>query len=141
MKTVTSPVVIPEKAPLFGALDLGTNSCRMLIARPVGKEFEVVDAFSKTVYLGKDLEVTGRLSNASMRRTISALHVCQNKLRRNDVKNFRLVATAACRQAENGREFVKRARKEARVKLEIIKPAEEARLAVVGSASLSLIHI
>jgi exopolyphosphatase/guanosine-5'-triphosphate,3'-diphosphate pyrophosphatase len=135
MKTVTSPAVVREKAPLFGALDLGTNSCRMLIARPVGQEFEVVDAFSKTVYLGKNLETTGRLSNASMRRTISALHVCQNKLRRNEVKNFRLVATAACRQAINGRDFVKRARKEARIKLEIIKPAEEARLAVVGSAS------
>lgn len=134
-RDLSAPFVAPEKAPLFGALDLGTNSCRMLIARPVAKEFEVVDAFSKTVYLGKGLDSNGRLSNSAMRRTISALHVCQNKLRRNDVKNFRLVATAACRQAVNGRDFVKRARKEARLKLEIIKPAEEARLAVVGSAS------
>ncbi len=134
-QALAAPSIVAEKAPLFGALDLGTNSCRMLIARPVGKEFEVVDAFSKTVYLGKGLESSGRLSNSAMRRTISALHVCQNKLRRNDVKHFRLVATAACRQAVNGRDFVKRARKEARLKLEIIKPAEEARLAVVGSAS------
>jgi exopolyphosphatase/guanosine-5'-triphosphate,3'-diphosphate pyrophosphatase len=108
----------------------------MLIARPRANDFEVVDAFSKTVYLGKGLDATGRLSNSAMRRTISALHVCQNKLRRSDVKHFRLVATAACRQATNGREFVQRANKEARLKLEIIKPAEEARLAVVGSASL-----
>jgi len=133
--TIQSPMVVPEKAPLFGALDLGTNSCRMLIARPVGREFEVVDAFSKTVYLGKGLDQSGRLSNSAMRRTISALHVCKNKLRRNEVENFRLVATAACRQATNGNDFVRRAQKEAGLKLEIIKPAEEARLAVVGSAS------
>lgn len=130
---IKSPAVLPEKAPLFGALDLGTNSCRMLIARPRKNDFEVVDAFSKTVYLGKGMDTTGRLSNAAMRRTISALHVCQKKLRQHNVKYSRLVATAACRQAVNGRDFIKRARREAHIKLEVIKPAEEARLAVVGS--------
>ena len=132
-KAVEAPVIIAEKLPLFAALDLGTNSCRMLIARPRKSDFEVIDAFSKTVYLGKGMDSSGRLSNSAMKRTISALHVCKKKLNQNNVKYSRLVATAACRQALNGRDFVKRARKESKLKLEIIKPSEEARLAVIGS--------
>ena len=132
-KSMQSPSIITEGLPLFSALDLGTNSCRMLIARPRKNDFEVIDAFSKTVYLGKGMDSTGKLSNSAMRRTISALHVCQKKLNQNDVKYSRLVATAACRQAMNGRDFIKRVRKETKLKLEIIKPSEEARLAVIGS--------
>jgi exopolyphosphatase/guanosine-5'-triphosphate,3'-diphosphate pyrophosphatase len=132
-KLIESPAVVSEKLPLFAALDLGTNSCRMLIARPRKSDFEVIDAFSKTVYLGKGMDSSGKLSNSAMKRTISALHVCQKKLISNEVKYTRLVATAACRQALNGREFIKRARKESNLKLEIINPSEEARLAVIGS--------
>ena len=110
-KLIESPSVVSEKLPLFAALDLGTNSCRMLIARPRKSDFEVIDAFSKTVYLGKGMDSSGKLSNSAMKRTISALHVCQKKLISNEVKYTRLVATAACRQALNGREFIKRARK------------------------------
>ena len=120
---------------LFAALDLGTNSCRMLIARPKGGDFEVVDAFSKTVYLGKGLDGSGRLAEPAIRRTLSALNVCAAKLRKHKVKHARLVTTAACRQAENGRAFVRRAKMETGLRLEIIKPQEEARLAVIGSAS------
>ena len=88
---------------LYAALDLGTNSCRMLIARPTGSRFEIVDAFSKSIRLGLDLERTGELSSAGMARALQALHVCAKKLKRFEVRRSRLVATEACRRSKNGR--------------------------------------
>ncbi|MGB0798144.1 MAG: hypothetical protein ACPGRD_02335, partial [Planktomarina sp.] len=122
--------------PLYAALDLGTNSCRMLIAKPVGAQFTVVDSFSKSVQLGAGLEKTGRLSRASMNRTLQALRICSQKLKRYGVPNMRLVATEACRRAENGSYLMRQVRKETGLKLEIIKAEEEAQLAVVSCAPL-----
>jgi len=121
---------------LFAAIDLGTNSCRMLIAEPVGAQFKVVDAFSKSVRLGMDPERTGYLSVPAIQRTISALRTCADKIENFDVKNTKFVATEACRRAQNGRDFLDRVHTETGLKLEIIKPSEEARLAVVSCASL-----
>lgn len=125
-----------EPAPLYAALDLGTNSCRMLIARPRGSQFHVIDSFSKTVQLGAGLEASGRLSRASMGRTVQALRVCQKKLESHGVGRMRLVATEACRRAANSRDFMRTVRRETGLTLEIIPPEEEARLAVVSCAPL-----
>jgi len=126
----------PDPADLYAALDLGTNSCRMLIAQPKGNQFHVVDSFSKSVQLGTGLEASGRLSRASMSRTIQALHICRKKLHSHKVVRMRLVATEACRRAENSREFIKYVLAETGLALEIIEPEEEARLAVISCASL-----
>ncbi len=123
-------------APLYAALDLGTNSCRMLIARPQGDRFQVVDSFSKTVQLGAGLERSGRLSRGSMARTIQALRVCQQKIRAHKVERMRLVATEACRRARNAQDFIRQVRRETGLQLEIIQPEEEARLAVISCAPL-----
>ena len=69
-----------ESPDLYAVLDLGTNSCRMLIAAPDGAGFRVVDSFSKSVQLGTGLEQSGRLSRGSMARTVQALRICQQKL-------------------------------------------------------------
>ena len=121
---------------LYAALDLGTNSCRMLIATPEGEHFRVVDAFAKSVRLGSGLERTGHLSQGSISRTISALEVCADKLRRYQVGTKRLVATEACRRARNGRHFLARVTRETGLDLEVIRPEEEARLAVISCAPL-----
>ena len=126
----------PDPGALYAALDLGTNSCRMLIARPAGNQFQVVDSFSKPVQLGHGLESTGRLSRASMSRTVHALQVCRRKLEQHDVKNMRLVATEACRRAKNSRDFMRLLRKETGLPIEVIGPEEEARLAVISCAPL-----
>jgi len=102
----------PDSAGLYAALDLGTNSCRMLIAQPKGSQFHVVDSFSKSVQLGHGLESTGKLSRASMNRTINAIRICGQKLERHGVKNMRLVATEACRRARNGKNFMAQVRRE-----------------------------
>ena len=121
---------------LYAALDLGTNSCRMLVARPRGSQFDVVDSFSKTVQLGAGLEASGRLSRASMGRTIQALRVCQKKIEKHGVTRMRLVATEACRRAKNARDFIREVKRETGLALEIILPEEEARLAVISCAPL-----
>ena len=116
----------------YGAIDLGTNNCRLLIARPTGSSFTVVDAFSRVVRLGEGLSQTGKLSKEAMDRTSAALAICAEKLRRRNVSLSRAVATEACRRAVNGRDFVERVYRETGIALDIIPPQEEARLAMLG---------
>ena len=136
------PAVEPSTSPnpgpgaLYAALDLGTNSCRMLIARPRGSQFQVLDSFSKAVQLGHGLEASERLSRAAMVRTIQALRICQKKIEKHGVRRMRLVATEACRRARNARDFIRQVRRETGLSLEIIQPEEEARLAVISCAPL-----
>ncbi|HWH17973.1 MAG TPA: Ppx/GppA phosphatase family protein, partial [Allosphingosinicella sp.] len=116
----------------YGALDLGTNNCRLLVARPAEDGFVVVDAFSRVVRLGEGLARSGRISDEAIERALSALSVCADKLRRRRVSLARSVATEACRRAVNGREFVERVYHETGIALDIIPPEEEARLAMLG---------
>jgi exopolyphosphatase/guanosine-5'-triphosphate,3'-diphosphate pyrophosphatase len=120
----------------YGALDLGTNNCRLLIARPTDGGFTVIDAFSRIVRLGDGLSQSGKLSDEAMDRAVGALSVCAEKLRRRNVSLSRSVATEACRRAANGRKFLERVRDETGIALEIIEPAEEARLAMLGCHKL-----
>ncbi len=121
----------------YAALDLGTNNCRLLIARPAGEDgFIIVDAFSRIVRLGEGLAASGRLSDAAIERALGALSICADKLVKRGVHLSRAVATEACRRAENGREFVDRVYRETGIVLDIIDPGEEARLAVQGCHAL-----
>ncbi|HEY1798658.1 MAG TPA: Ppx/GppA phosphatase family protein [Stellaceae bacterium] len=123
-------------APNYAALDLGTNNCRLLIARPGAGGFRVVDAFSRIVRLGEGLAATGRLSEAAMGRTLEALKICADKIEHRHATCGRFVATEACRRAANCDEFIARARDATGIELEIISTAEEARLVVAGCAPL-----
>lgn len=123
--------------PVFAALDLGTNNCRLLVAVPTRPgQFRVIDAFSRIVRLGEGLSVTGRLNPAAMDRAIEALKVCAGKLAERRVLRARLIATEACRSAANGAEFLARVTAETGLELEIIDRQTEARLAVSGCSSL-----
>jgi exopolyphosphatase/guanosine-5'-triphosphate,3'-diphosphate pyrophosphatase len=116
----------------YGALDLGTNNCRLLVARPAEDGFVVIDAFSRVVRLGEGLAASGRISDEAQDRAVAALSVCADKLCRRRVSLSRSVATEACRRAANGRHFVERVHRETGIALEIISPEEEARLAMLG---------
>jgi exopolyphosphatase/guanosine-5'-triphosphate,3'-diphosphate pyrophosphatase len=123
--------------PVFAALDLGTNNCRLLVAIPQRHgQFRVIDAFSRIVRLGEGLSASGRLAEAAMDRAVEALKICGDKLRHRSVRRARLIATEACRSAANGVEFLERVEREAGLKLEIIDRQTEARLAVSGCGSL-----
>ena len=123
-------------APVYGALDLGTNNCRLLLARPSRRGFQVVDAFSRIIRLGEGVTSTGRLSDAAMERTVDALRICAQKLNRARTARSRLVATEACRVAENGQTFLDAVRSETGLEIEILSREAEARLAVSGCAAL-----
>jgi exopolyphosphatase/guanosine-5'-triphosphate,3'-diphosphate pyrophosphatase len=122
--------------PIYAALDLGTNNCRLLIAKPSRRGFLVIDAFSRIIRLGEGVLRTGTLSEAAMKRTIEALKVCAEKMSRRGVTRSRLIATEACRIASNGREFIERVRGETGLSIEIVGQETEAKLAVSGCASL-----
>ncbi|MFT3997888.1 MAG: Ppx/GppA phosphatase family protein [Asticcacaulis sp.] len=125
-----------DQAPLYAALDLGTNNCRLMIAAWHNGQFRIVEAFSRIVRLGEGLSQTGSLSERAMDRALSALRQCAEKIGRRPVVRTRAVATQACRIASNGAEFIRRVERETGLKLSIISPEEEARLSVVGCASL-----
>jgi exopolyphosphatase / guanosine-5'-triphosphate,3'-diphosphate pyrophosphatase len=121
---------------IMAALDLGTNNCRLLIARRGMSGFQVIDAFSRIVRLGEGVSQSGALTAAAMDRTIEALKVCAAKMQRRGVSLMRSVATEACRRAANGIGFLERTRTETGIDLEIITTAEEAKLAFSGCMPL-----
>ncbi len=122
--------------PIYGALDLGTNNCRLLLARPSRRGFRVIDAFSRIIRLGEGVSQTGRLSDHAMERTMEALRVCAGKIERHNGARTRMVATQACRVAANGAEFIDRVKRNFGLDIEVLTPETEARLAVAGCASL-----
>ena len=125
-----------KRTKTYAALDLGTNNCRLLIARPREEGFRVIDSYSKVVRLGAGLQSTGRLSDHSMDLAVEAIGVCAKKMKAKSVKRWRCVATQACRAADNCDEFLTRVKAETGVSLEIISPRVEARLSVMGCINL-----
>lgn len=126
----------------YAALDLGTNNCRLLVARPAYRGsvlagFKIIDSFSRIVRLGEGLSQTGRLAESAIRRTLSALAVCHTKMRARHVTCARLIATEACRSAVNGTDFIARVRDVLGLDLEIVDRQTEAHLAAIGCAGLA----
>ncbi|WP_269716766.1 Ppx/GppA phosphatase family protein [Caulobacter sp. NIBR2454] len=126
----------PGETPAYAALDLGTNNCRLLVATPTSGGFRVVEAYSRIVRLGEGLTASGRLSDAAMERSMAALKVCAEKIRRRRTVRVRAIATQACRMADNGQAFVDRVAEETGLRLQIITPREEAQLSVAGCLNL-----
>ena len=124
-----------EPRTTYAALDLGTNNCRLLVARPAGHAFRVIDAFSRIIRLGEGISASGRISEAAIERAVSALSVCRDKGRHRHAGRARLIATEACRAAQNGDEFRARILREVGLDLEIIDRETEAALAATGAAA------
>jgi exopolyphosphatase / guanosine-5'-triphosphate,3'-diphosphate pyrophosphatase len=120
----------------YAALDLGTNNCRLLVARPTGDSFRVIDAFSRIIRLGEGVSASGRISDAAIARAVEALGICRDKMKNRGVTRARLIATEACRTAVNGGEFQARIIEEVGLDLEIIDRETEAELAATGCTPL-----
>src|SRR5580658_357634 len=125
-----------RSAATYAALDLGTNNCRLLVARPTADGFRVVDAFSRIIRLGEGLAANRRISEAAIARAVDALLVCRDKMRARQVARARLIATEVCRAAENAQAFCARVAEQAGLELEIVDSATEARLAATGCTEL-----
>lgn len=136
--------------PVLAAIDIGTNSCRLLVASVnvarLGRNFfvrrqdlrgwRVVDSYARVVRLGEGLHETSRVSDIAIQRTIDALAICRKKIDRNQVFRLRAVATEACRRAHNGHILVERAYEELKIHIDIIHGEEEARLILTGCAGV-----
>lgn len=121
---------------VIAAIDLGTTSCRLLVARPEGTSFRVVDSFSRVVRLGEGIQTNNRLQPGAISRALDALKICRDKLVKNKVSKIRAVTTEACRRAENSQELLDRAKVDLGINIEVITPLEEARLALSGCAAI-----
>jgi exopolyphosphatase/guanosine-5'-triphosphate,3'-diphosphate pyrophosphatase len=130
------PLDRPASERAYAALDLGTNNCRLLVARPSPRGFKVIDAFSRIIRLGEGVAATRRLSEEAMERTMDALRVCAAKMQQHNVARSGLIATEACRMAANAPEFLKRVRDEMDLDIRVVSREAEAKLAVSGCASL-----
>jgi exopolyphosphatase/guanosine-5'-triphosphate,3'-diphosphate pyrophosphatase len=122
--------------PAYAALDLGTNNCRLLVARPAREGFRVIDAFSRIIRLGEGMSASGRLGESAIQRALEALSICRDKMRNRAVTRTRLIATEACRSAANGAEFRARVQREVGLDLEIVDRETEAELAAIGCTPL-----
>lgn len=123
-------------AHTFAAIDLGTNNCRLLVARASVEGYEVIDAYSRPVRLGEGVALNGTLCGDAIERTLQALGVCAAKIERNRVTRARHIATEACRRACNGEDFLSLVRERTGLSFEVIPPAEEARLALASCENL-----
>src|SRR3981189_1331820 len=121
---------------VYAALDLGTNNCRLLIACPTGDSFRVIDSFSRIIRLGEGISATGRISDAAIGRAVAALSICRDKMRTKNATRFRLIATEACRAADNADSFRDQVAAETGIRLEVIDRETEASLAVIGCSPL-----
>lgn len=121
----------------YAAIDLGTTSCRLVIATPTPTSFRIVETFSKVTRLGEGIIKENELSKSAIKRTVAALKVCSGVINEYaPIKCFRFVATAACRRASNCKEFLDLVQKETGLAIETISSKEESRLAVVGCVPL-----
>lgn len=132
----SGPAMAAAESGVYAALDLGTNNCRLLIACPAGDGFRVVDSFSRIIRLGEGISATGSISEAAIDRALAALSICSDKIRYRRARRLRLIATEACRAADNADSFRARVASETGIKLEVIDRETEATLAVIGCSPL-----
>jgi exopolyphosphatase/guanosine-5'-triphosphate,3'-diphosphate pyrophosphatase len=119
----------------LAALDVGTNSVRMLVVEATNSgEMRVLEDEKATTRLGQGLDKTGQLSAAGIERTVEVLKGMGLIAHGYGVHELAAVATSAVRTASNGAEFLTRAQQEAGISLRVIEGEEEGRLAFRSAA-------
>jgi len=123
-------------AHTFASIDLGTNNCRLLVARASATGFDVLDSYSRPVRLGEGVASQQVLCSGAIERTLEALEACANKIQKAGVTRSRHIATEACRRALNSADFLARVQQRTGLAFQVISPHEEARLALASCESL-----
>ncbi len=119
-----------EHNPCVAAMDLGTNSSRLLIA---DKKGNTLYRDVKHVALGDGLAESGCFCKAAMERAICSFMDFAEMMKLYNVKTYRAIATAACRMSSNTADFKAEVEKSSGVKIEVISEFEEARLTLKGA--------
>ncbi len=122
---------------LYAALDLGSNSFHLVVARVVAEAVQIVSKVKHKVRLADGLDENNMLSQEAISRGVSVLESMYESMQGIDPAAIRVVATHTLRKAQNVREFLQQARKVFPYKIEVISGNEEARLIFVGIGSNS----
>jgi len=130
MTPTETPAAAPTDRPRLAAIDVGTNSVRLIVAEvePDGT-YRVLDEEQEMSRLGRGLFRTGRLGHVPMERTLEALGKMKAIADGFAVQELRAIATSAVREATNGRQFCREAWRRHRLRVEVISSDEEAQLA------------
>lgn len=127
--------------PTFAAIDIGSNSCRLKIARIVAHRLKTLHEDREVTRLGSSVFETGLVSPEAMAATLRALKRFQRAVQQHAVDRTRVVATSAMRDARNGLAFQAWVKAETGWTMEIISGLEEGRLihhgVVNGEAGVS----
>lgn len=116
----------------FAAVDLGSNSFHMVIARVVDGAMQIIGRLKQRVHLADGLDSNNMLSEEAMERGLACLSLFAERLQGFDPSSVCIVGTHTLRQALNAPEFLKRAEKVIPYPIEIIAGNEEARLIFMG---------
>jgi exopolyphosphatase/guanosine-5'-triphosphate,3'-diphosphate pyrophosphatase len=119
-----------ELACRLGAIDIGSNSVRLLVAEALrGSNYRILDEEREPTRLGRSVSSKGQLDDESMERTITALRTFKQIAAGYQVTTLRTIATCAVRESRNGPEFCRRVREQVGLDVEVISGEREARLA------------
>ncbi|ABM04145.1 Ppx/GppA phosphatase [Psychromonas ingrahamii 37] len=125
---------VEQKVRNIAAIDLGSNSFHMVVAKVVGQDLQMVSRHKQRVRLASGLDSEMNLSDAAIERGLLCLVMFAERLQGFEGDNVRIVATHALRQANNAPVFIQRAREVLPFPIEIISGEEEARLIYLGVA-------
>lgn len=123
-------------SPCYAAIDLGSNSCRLLIGEKNGITFHTIDAYSRVTRLSEGVATTGYITQDAQTRTLLTLKQALRRLENYKPHSIRCVATEVCRRAKNAPDFLKKVREETGLDFSVISEEQEASLAVLGLTPL-----
>jgi len=124
---------MPE--PVLAAIDCGTNSTRLLVARGAGADKVPLARVNTITRLGRGVDATGRLDPAAIERTVDVLREYKAVLDEHGAERVRVTATSAARDATNSDEFFDAAEAVLGTRPELLSGAEEAELSFLGATA------
>ncbi len=128
------PSSIDDASPYFVAVDLGSNSFHMLIAKLNKGQLEIVDRVKDMVQIARGIQNNARLANDAIERALTCLECFKERIRQIPASQVRAVGTKALRMVDNAEEFLARAEQALGHPIRIISGYEEARLVYAGVA-------
>jgi exopolyphosphatase/guanosine-5'-triphosphate,3'-diphosphate pyrophosphatase len=127
---------IGPAAKYYAAIDLGSNSCRLLITKATPQGLQHVESYSRIIRLSEGLSRTGYIGEAAMSRALFTLRQSVKRLRNYSSVKLRCVATEVCRRANNTAEVFSRIYRETALRFTVISEKEEAYLTAKGVSGL-----
>lgn len=120
----------PDLAHRLAAIDVGTNSIRLVVAEALrDRDYRILTEEKDTARLGKDLATTGRLNPAAVERSLEALRRMRQIAAGYQVHELRVIGTCALREAVDGPDFCQRVKREMDLSIDVIPAEQEAHLA------------